>query len=159
MKRRKFLGLLGASVTAPFVPASAAAKVVTKGPTTLSPAAVHAAIYHAQSRAVFSVWGLAQAANMSIDQATAVMEHLAERGILGPLQGVTHGGRWASSQIVESRMLAQVRAARSRQLAFQETATQKQQALSFQVDLTGLIEHLRTIAARYESQRPVVATA
>lgn len=147
MKRRRFLQMIGASVTAPFVPAPAFA---TSGKAAIySPAAVHAAIYHAQTRAVFSVWGLAKATNMTAEQATAVMEHLAKRGILGPLQGTTHGGRWASSQILQSEMLAKARALRAARAVASRDAGRKEK--SFSVDLTRFLAHVRTIAARYES--------
>jgi hypothetical protein len=152
MKRRSFLQMIGASVTAPLMPTpalSAANKAAV-----FSSASVHAAIYHAQSRAVFSVWGLAKATNLTADQAAAVMEHLAERGILGPLQGTTHGGRWASSRIMQSETLARMRAARIAQEMARKTAAQKSK-LHFDVDLTKFIARLRTIQARHESQRPL----
>lgn len=153
MRRRSFLQMIGATVTAPLMPTPAfgAAKKVA----VFSTASVHAAIYHAQSRAVFSVWGLAKATNMTPDQAVAVMEHLAERGILGPLQGTTHGGRWASSRIMRSETLARMRAARvAREMATK--AADQSRNLRLDVDLTKLIARLRTIQARHESQRPLV---
>lgn len=150
MKRRGFLQALGAAVTAPFLPMPALAR--TAAP--YSAASVHAAIYHAQSRAVFSVWGLAKATNMTPDQAVAVMDHLAARGILGPLQGTTHGGRWASSNILQSQTLAKARAARiARELRAKPDQSRK---LHFDIDLTKITACLRTIQARYESQQPVV---
>ena len=96
MKRRNFLGLLGAAVTTPFLPAPAMAKAAKVAP--YSAAAIHAAIYHAQSRAVFSVWGLAQSVGVSVETAELLMGDLAKRGVLGPLQGASTGGRWATSQ-------------------------------------------------------------
>ena len=147
--------MLGGAATAPLMPAPVLAKAASKGAVTYSPAAVHAAIYHAQSRAVFSVWGLASAANLTIEQATEVMEHLAERGILGPLQGTNHGGRWASSKILQSDMLAKARAAKAARRAAQAT---EQSIARFDVNLRPFIERVRTIAARYESQKPVLAT-
>jgi hypothetical protein len=150
MKRRGFLQVLGAAVTAPFIPLPTLARTAVP----YSAASVHAAIYHAQSRAVFSVWGLAKAANMTPDQATAVMEHLAERGVLGPLQGTTHGGRWASSNILQSQTLAKARAARiARELQVKASQSRK---LQFDIDLTKLTARVRTIQARYESQQPLV---
>lgn len=151
IKRRSFLGILGGAVAAPVLPTPVLAKAT---PAAFSQTAVHAAIYHAQSRAVFSVWGLAKAANLSLDQATAVMEHLAERGILGPLQGATHGGRWASSKILQSEMLAKTRAAKAAQL-IKNVTRPKTGPGAFHCDLTYFVESVKTIAARYESQRPV----
>ncbi|MEL6572758.1 MAG: hypothetical protein AAFQ64_13925 [Pseudomonadota bacterium] len=152
IKRRSFLGLLGGAVAAPVLPTPAFAKAT---PAVLSKSAVHAAIYHAQSRAVFSVWGLAKAANLSLEQATAVMEHLADRGILGPLQGTTHGGRWASSKVLQSEMLAKARAAKAAQ-RLKDITRPKTAPVPFHCDLTYFVESVKTIAARYESQRPVL---
>jgi len=151
MKRRKFLGLFGAAATTPILPAPVLAKAAGVAP--VSKASVHAAIMHAQTRSVFSVWGLAKAANMSPKQAAAVMEHLAERGILGPLQGTSHGGRWVTSKVWQTDMLAKARAARiARAWA---AKTKKGQKLHFDIDLTKLNARLRTIQARHESQQPL----
>lgn len=148
MKRRNFLKLFGAGVTAPLMPALPVRAASASA--AITPAAVHAAIYHAQSRAVFSVWGLARAANLTIAQATAVMDHLAGRGILGPLQGTTHGGRWARSNILNSRTLAKARAARrafEARLAGPESPGMRH----LDVDLSRLLAHLRALGDRYQS--------
>lgn len=94
MKRRGFLTLLGAAVAAPFVPAPLAARSAA-----YSRAALHGAIYHAQSRAVFSVWGLSKTLGISTDAASALMQELSQRGVIGPLQGATASGRWATSRL------------------------------------------------------------
>ncbi len=111
MKRRSFLGLFGAAATAPMMP-SALAGGTTVRASVYNPAALHAAIYHAKSRAVFSVWGLAKAVNISMEQAETLMGDLAKRGILGPMQGTTFGGRWASSKIMASETLTKAQVAR-----------------------------------------------
>ena len=108
MKRRRFLSLFGATAATPFLPAPAMA-AAAKAP--YGPAAVHAAIYHAKTRAVFSVWGLAKAANLPLESAEALMGDLARRGVLGPMQGTTFGGRWAASRIMETDALALKKAA------------------------------------------------
>jgi hypothetical protein len=141
MQRRKFLGLFGAAVTAPFVPAPAFAAAAQK--VTYSPAAVHAAIYYAQSRAVFSVWGLSKAANLNVAQAELLMGDLAKRGVLGPLQGTTYGGRWATSKVLLSDKLALTKA---RRLAREKKLTVEANQKRFtQPDLSKLIAHLRGI--------------
>jgi len=147
MKRRSFLQMLGAGVTAPFMPAAPA--VAAKA--TYSSAAVHAAIYHAQSRAVFSVWGLAKAANLSLDQATAVMEHLAERGILGPLQGTTFGGRWASSRVLlrQTAVRAQIAKTAAKTVTSSDPANRLR---TLNVDLSRLLAHLRKLSGAGEPQ-------
>jgi len=96
MKRRGFLQLLGGAVAAPLMPSvsfGAATKVAYPA------SALHAAIYHAQSRVNFSVFSLAQRLGLSLDQAQAVMTEMSSRGILGPLQGTTQAGTWARSAI------------------------------------------------------------
>ena len=152
MKRRGFLQMLGAGVTAPFLPALPAAAARA----TYSSAAVHAAIYHAQSRAVFSVWSLAKAANLSLEQATAVMEHLAERGILGPLQGTTFGGRWASSRILQRHMVAQVQAAK---LAARMGAKTQGPAATLNVDLSRFLGHLRKLSDAFHDRSQAIRPA
>lgn len=99
MKRRSFLGLLGAAFSAPLMPPAAAGGSVARA-APYSPAALHAAIYHAKSRSVFSVCGLSRVANISFEQAEALMGDMAKRGILGPLNGFTVVGRWAKSKIL-----------------------------------------------------------
>jgi len=146
MKRRQFLSLFGAAATAPFVPAPVMAKAASAAP--FSQASVHAAIYHAQSRAVFSVWGLAKAANLSVEQATAVMEHLAGRGILGPLQGTTFGGRWASSKILQRHLVASAQAAKLR-LALSNAKTK-----TLDIDLSRFLKHLRNLSDKHLTQQP-----
>ncbi len=155
MKRRGFLAMLGGTVSAPLMPVPALGKAATVGAGTISQSAVQAAIVHAKSRAVFSVWGLATATNLTVEQATAVMEHLAERGILGPLQGTTHGGRWTTSKVWQSEMLAEAKAARALR---QSHLQAKHASRRVDVNLHHFIEHLRTLAARYESRKPVLAT-
>ena len=96
MKRRGFLQLLGGAIAAPLMP-SASFGAATKAAYPAS--ALHAAIYHAQSRVNFSVFSLAQRLGLSLDQAQAVMTEMSSRGILGPLQGTTQAGTWARSAI------------------------------------------------------------
>lgn len=140
MKRRKFLGVLGGAITAPFLPAPVVAATVKAAP--YSGAAMHAAIYHAQSRAVFSVWGLAKTLNLPLPQAEALMGDLAKRGIVGPLQGTTFGGRWASSKIMKSEALALHRAARSGR---DTLSTPRTEDTWPQPDLGRLLAHLRRL--------------
>ena len=99
MKRRSFLGLLGAAFSAPLMPPAAVGGSVARA-APYGPAALHAVIYHAKSRSVFSVCGLSRVANISFEQAEALMGDMAKRGILGPLNGSTVVGRWAKSKIL-----------------------------------------------------------
>ncbi len=96
MKRRGFLQMLGGAFAAPLMP-SASLGVATK--VAYPASALHAAIYHAQSRVNFSVFALATKLGLSLDQAEALMSDMSARGILGPLQGTTQSGRWALSKV------------------------------------------------------------
>lgn len=96
MKRRGFLQMLGGAVAVPLMPnvsVGAAAKVAYPA------SALHAAIYHAQSRVNFSVFSLARQLGLNMDQAEQLMSDMSTRGILGPLQGTTQSGRWALSRV------------------------------------------------------------
>lgn len=150
MKRRKFLGMFGGAVAAPLLPMPAIAATATKA--AYSPAALHAAIYHAQSRAVFSVWGLAKTLNVPVTIAEALMGDLAKRGVLGPLQGTTFGGRWARSNVLQSEALGLTRARTKNQRI---SAPQNVQAL--QPDLTTMLQHLRQMADTYFAHQKAVA--
>ena len=141
MKRRKFLGLFGAAAATPFLPAPSVAGAAKAAP--YSAAALHAAIYHARSRAVFSVWGMAKALGLTIESAEVLMGDLAKRGIVGPLQGTTYGGRWASSRIMTSEAVALQRTARSK--ARRSSSEKSQRRMNTEPDLSQLIAHLHQL--------------
>jgi len=98
MKRRGFLQILGGAIAAPLMPQASLGAATKVG---YPASALHAAIYHAQSRVNFSVFALATKLGLSLDQAEALMKDMSARGILGPLQGTTKSGRWALSKIWE----------------------------------------------------------
>ncbi len=152
MKRRKFLGLFGAAAATPFLPAPAMAKAAKVAP--YSAAAVHAAIIHAQSRAVFSVWGLARALNVSAESAEALMHDLSQRGVLGPLQGTTFGGRWASSRVMTSEAIS-LRAARK--AARQPSEAARQLRGDDHAPMSTMMAHLQRLAADYFAAKGAVA--
>ena len=144
MKRRRFLQVLGASVTAPALSVPSVGRAAA-----YPPAAVAAAISHAQSRAVFSVWGLAKALGLEPEQAEALMHELARRGVLGPVQGVTFGGRWASSKVLVSQVSASARLAREAR-SMQSTTGQDQRWPV--VDLGPLMAHLRRLVVASQTR-------
>ncbi len=151
MKRRGFLGLFGAAIATPFLPGSAVARAAKVAP--YSAAALHGAVIHAQSRAVFSVWGLARALNLPVETTEVLMRDLAKRGVLGPLQGTTHGGRWASSRIMTREAVALQRAVKA-----QNGATRAHVSNAHaQPDLTAMMTHLRGIAVNYFAAKGAVA--
>ena len=96
IKRRGFLQMLGGAFAAPLMP-SASLGAATKAAYPAS--ALHAAIYHSQSRVSFSVFTLAKQLGLQLGQAEQLMMDMSKRGILGPLQGRTQAGRWAHSKV------------------------------------------------------------
>mgnify|MGYP005995451593 CR=1 FL=1 len=88
--------MLGGVFAAPMMP-SASFGAATKSAYPAS--ALHAAIYHSQSRVSFSVCTLAQHLGLQLGQAEQLMSDMSKRGILGPLQGRTQAGRWARSKV------------------------------------------------------------
>ena len=94
MKRRGFLQLLGGALTAPVLPSA------SLGAGSAYPAsALHAAIYHAQTRVTVSAFGLAHVLGLKSTQAQALMADLSARGVIGPVQGAARGG-WAASNVL-----------------------------------------------------------
>lgn len=140
MKRRKFLGLFGSAIAAPLMPLPA----VAASKATYSKAALHGAIMHAQTRGSFSVWGLAQAVKVPVAQAEVLMGDLAKRGILGPLQGTTFGGRWATSNVLMREHLGLAKAVHKHSGQVRPTAGQSNSS-----DMSGMMDHLRKLADRY----------
>jgi hypothetical protein len=138
MERRSFLRMIGAAVAAPLMP------LPTLGTAAVAPyssASLHAAIIHAQTRVSFSVWGLAKTLGVSSAQAEVLMGDLAKRGILGPVQGTTFGGRWASSNILRREALGVAKTAHK--LGTQTRHTLNQNATG--ADLSKLLAHVRKI--------------
>ncbi|SEW46015.1 hypothetical protein SAMN04488515_3427 [Cognatiyoonia koreensis] len=141
MKRRSFLGLFSSAVAAPLLPGA----TVAAAPATYSKAALHGAIMHAQTRGSFSVWGLAQAVKVPVAQAEVLMQDLAKRGILGPLQGTTFGGRWATSRILVREHIG---LAKSVQTAARKIVHGGSKA-GFATQNSAMMAHLRNLADRY----------
>ncbi|MEN8894817.1 MAG: hypothetical protein ABF248_01845 [Yoonia sp.] len=141
MKRSGFLGMIGAAVTAPLMPMPVMGKAAGAA---YSKSAMHAAIMHAQSRFSFSVWGLAKTVGVSLPEAEALMGDMAKRGILGPLQGTTHGGRWATSNILQKEMYAAAQAAKSAQRSITSHTTKTYA----EPDLGRLLAHLRGLCEK-----------
>jgi len=143
MKRRKFLGMFGAAIAAPLAPMPAMG-AATSG-AVYSKSVFHAAIIHAQSRVSFSVWGLAQTLGVPVATAEAVMSDMTKRGIIGPLQGTTFGGRWANSNILLRETAASAQAAQQAQE--RNTKTQSHHSKS-EPDLGLLLAHLRDLCLK-----------
>ena len=143
MKRRGFLQMLGGAFAAPLLP-SASLGAASKA--TYPASALHAAIYHAQSRVNFSVFSLAQQLGLQLGQAEALMGDMSKRGILGPLQGSTQAGRWARSK-VWTHPMATARAAQEAaksKTARTQTAT-SDDAPNDWADMRPLMAHLQNI--------------
>ncbi|SLN30771.1 hypothetical protein PSJ8397_01402 [Pseudooctadecabacter jejudonensis] len=147
MKRRGFLQLLGGAIAAPLVP-NVAVGAATKAAYPAS--ALHAAIYHAQSRVNFSVFSLARQLGLDLDQAEALMGDMSSRGILGPLQGTTQPGRWARSKVWKRPFAGAaatgkvIKTARPSDLT--RTAPQTGKSISFEVDLNSFLNYLRKMS-------------
>ena len=145
MKRRNFLGLFGAAAATPFLPQISVARAAQAG--AYSGAAMHGAILHAQTHSAFSVWNLAKSLKLPVTQAEALMGDLAKRGVIGPLQGTTFGGRWATSNVLLRDTLAASRAVRN---SGANTKTDMKLAnRRSEADLSELLAHLRKVAESY----------
>ena len=147
LKRRGFLKMLGGAVAAPLMPSvsfAAASKAAYPA------SALHAAIYHAQTRVNFSAFALAQKLGVAVPQAEAIMADMSARGILGPLQGTTQPGRWAISKVWKRPF---VDAASARETVRRKAEARKRaqankldQRKTSDCDLNPFLAHVRKIA-------------
>jgi hypothetical protein len=144
--RRGFLKMLGGALAAPLMPSvsfAAASKAAYPA------SALHAAIYHAQTRVNFSAFALAQKLQLQIPQAEALMADMSARGILGPLQGQTQSGRWALSKVwnrsfvdaAAAQNTVRAKAARDKRLAANRASEQGATG----ADLKPFLSHLYDI--------------
>ena len=89
MERRGFLGLLGAAVAAPLVPAQAGSRAL-----------FDYAVSHAKTFPVISVGGLSKRGGMTIAQAEEMMRELASRGMVRMVTPSRGGAPRAASKIL-----------------------------------------------------------
>ena len=132
MKRRGFLQLLGAALTAPLLPSQClGAAVGVASRTAAYPAlAYKLATDQARSRVSFSVFSLAKQLGLRVDQTEALLADLSKQGVLGPLQGTTQAGRWARSRVWQrpsGSVVAAQTATSAPQTQFQDKAPRAQE--------------------------------
>ena len=143
MKRRSFLGMISGAIAAPLMPAPALGGVAAKA--AYSRSMLHAAIFHAKSRVAFSVWGLAATLNIPLAQAEALMADLGQKGVLGPLEGATYGGRWAKSNVMEHTIYHSAPAA---QAVGRASTVSSQKSTGSEPDLRLLWAHVQRLCVK-----------
>lgn len=143
MQRRNFLQIIGAAIAAPLMPSASFGSVAKVAPYT--PAALHGAILHAQSRCSISSWSLAQTLGVPVAQANALMADMIDRGILGNLRGSAGGSRWASSKVFKPAFAPYQPRVTARMKHNPSCAVTHHT----QPDLSLMMAHLRDISSRY----------
>ena len=83
MKRRGFLGLLGAAVATPLLPAMPAAQAAAS----YNRYTYGLAVFHARTRAHVSARGIAHCLKVSVPQAEAMISEMATNGLVKPVFG------------------------------------------------------------------------
>ena len=151
MRRRRFLSLLGAAATAPLAPVPALGRAAPA----YSAAAYRAAVAHAQGRATFSVFGLSQAIGTDLEQTTALMRDLVDRGVLGRLRGSSRSGLWTTSRVFRSDGAAMARLIRDHRAATRTLPRPARRRM--QVDMDALWAHVRHLAARSVTAKTAVS--
>lgn len=116
MRRRGFLTLLGAALTAPALPAVAGSG---------APAGVRAAVAaHVRKYPVITVLGISKRVGVPVDQAAELLEGLSRDGLVGPIRPGPAGPLRASSTVYQpSPAIAQAAEAR-RQAGLRRRAQQ-----------------------------------
>ena len=117
MKRRGFLGLLGAAVTAPLMPAVGAAAPARS--------AFAVAVAHAERFPVISAGGLSKHGNMTIAQADALIKRLGREGVVKLVGPSRSGAVRAASRVFKNDHWGLGRTARERQAATQKAKAEQ----------------------------------
>lgn len=159
MKRRNFLGLIGATVAAPFLPAGA-------GMATTPVAAAYnrytfgLAVFHARTRAHVSARGLAHCLRVSLPQAEAMIAEMSGKGLVTPVLGGPAGKVRAVSNILKDDVWGLKRTAQRNQSARQRSNRVARDADHQRpkggADLSLFVAHLRGLAARHFAATTVV---
>lgn len=106
IKRRGFLAMLGAAVSAPALPVAAASRDL-----------MQVAVAHARKYPVISVGGLSKRGAMTVPQAEAMIGKLAQKGMVKLVGPSPSGGARAASKIMVGDPWGLARTAHERQTA------------------------------------------
>lgn len=96
LRRRGFLGMLGAAIAAPAIPVAAPSVGFSR-------ASYGLALVHAQTYPLVSVRGLVNRLGVSQSQATAILRKMSADGVLGVVAPTRPGTLFASSKVYSGR--------------------------------------------------------
>lgn len=142
MRRRNFLGLLGAAIAAPVLPFAA--------PT--APAVVYSrssyglAVLHARTRPHVSARGLAHCLKLPKSQASAMMTEMIRNNLISPIKGAVDGSMRATSNILMSDPWGLQKTAAARKITADRDVKSKQTKADGTIDL--MLAHLRDLCVK-----------
>lgn len=140
MKRRNFIGLFGAAMAAPVLPAAAPA---------VSANVAALATAHAQKYPFVSALGLSKGLGLSLSQAEQVLLSLSRKGLIGQINTYASGAVHARSCVYQpaDAVLAQMAKAKDagRAANAKRLARSQSDKPSMTVDLSDLLNHLRQV--------------
>ena len=151
MRRRGFLGMLGAAVASPAIPMVAPSAGFSR-------ASYGLAMAHARKYPLVSVRGLVNRLGLSAPEAKAIITSMSSDGVLGGIAPTRPGTIFASSKVYTGNM---VKTASTAAKAKQVTATQPKpvvkdiripqikptKRLAYDVNLSVMMAHLRDLCA------------
>lgn len=143
MRRRNFLGLLGAALAAPMMPAASSAAGAAR--TTYG-----AAIAHAQKYPMVSIAGMSKRVGVSTQQAEALLRRMSSEGLIGKLKITAPGRIHAPSKIFTNETYQMIQTAKlqkehAARMKAHRDMVQAQPEARAGTDLTQMITHLRKI--------------
>jgi len=140
MKRRNFLGLFGAAVTAPALSMAAPA---------ISGNVAARATAHAQKYPFVSALGLSKSLGLSAAQAEHVLLTLSRKGLIGKINSYASGAVHARSCVYQPVDAVVAQMAKAKQAAHAAKAKRMSQAQvdtqGMKSDLSALVAHLRKV--------------
>ncbi len=151
IRRRGFLGMLGAAIAAPMVPVAAPSSVG------FSRASYGLAMAHAQKYPLVSVRGLVNRLGLSAPEAKAIITRMSSEGVLGTIAPTRPGTVFAASKVYSGQTVttAATAATRAKRPVMKRSKsvtkdiripqTKPVKRLGYDVDLSAMMAHLRDL--------------
>lgn len=146
MKRRGFLGMLGAAIAVPVLPVTGAAAPAAAP---VSRAAYRLALTHAKTRPHVTARGLAYVLKVSREQATSILSEMAGSGVVTPISPSVDGSMRTTSNILINDPWGLERTSRARRTAVEQRQDEARRPTDDQPVSDAMMAHLYRLCRDY----------